>query len=159
MKKIILPFLAVLGATTLFSCGPNAAEQAQQDSIRVADSLRKVDSLRAADSLRIADSIRVADSVKKAEAEKAAAAAKSSAAAKAINEFRDCVAGVQEAINYGIPITSSRAFRKTENDYNVEQKCKRLMKDMTPEQKSEFRSLQKRYERLVEKWGNMMPDF
>jgi hypothetical protein len=67
MKKLFLS-LAVAGMFVFFACGPSAeeqAEQAKQDSIRIADSMAveqaKLDSI--AEAAKMADSTAVNDSV------------------------------------------------------------------------------------------------
>lgn len=156
MKKIIIPFVAVLSAGALFSCGPSKAEQALQDSLRVADSLHKVDSLRVADSIRVADSTKAADSIKAAEelkkAEEAKAAAQAQKAKAAIAKYRGMLKEVREMKAAGWPGASSSVMRWGDNIQSHYNYCKSLMKYMTPEQQAELKKLDQQMDYEFSTW-------
>lgn len=152
MKKLLFVPLAV-ALLSVCACGNKTEANAGADSDTVvavdSDSIRQADSLKAAAEQAKADSLKAAEEAKKAEEAKAAAGAKKAEAA--IADYRSLLQGIRENKD-GIPGASTRVLRIGERAEELCAACKAQEKYMTPEQKAEFKQIDRQIEHEFATW-------
>ena len=156
MKRLVYIATGLMAICGMWSCGPSEkdmAEQARQDSIRIADSVRTIDSLRQIEEKRVADSIHAAeaaDSIAKAKA----ASAKID---KKLDEYEKCLRDLEEGLNSGnMPPSASRAaYRFSVRVDEIYGPLKKMRSQMTPEQKSRFERIDHQLTRACQRWADM----
>lgn len=150
MKKIfILPIAVALLSVCACSGNKTNASAEGADTVEAvdSDSIRQADSIAAAEAQAKADSIAKAkeDSTKQAQAQ----AANSKKAQKAIDEYRTFLGQLREAQC----MEGSHNWERyvNANEYCIAE-CKAQLKNMTPEQKAEYKRIENQAMKKFQNW-------